>query len=101
MSFLRYIYLRKIWKDNHGIEEGTLKWKISMQQEIFVQCLANMGLLSTPMFLQAFGYSKGGMSDFLQTFAPYSIKFTFLLFFFRNVSVGNRWLGHVGLVHSF
>ena len=58
----RYLYLRKIWKDNHGIEEGSWSFKLSMQQEIFVQCLCNMGLLSTPMFLQAFGYFTGPLT---------------------------------------
>ena len=58
----RYLYLRKIWKDNHGIEEGSWSFKLSMQQEIFVQCLCNMGLLSTPMFLQAFGHFTGPLT---------------------------------------
>jgi len=61
-EFPRYLYLRKIWKDNHGIEEGSWSFKLSMQQEIFVQCLCNMGLLSTPMFLQAFGHFTGPLT---------------------------------------
>jgi len=63
-EFTRYLYLRKIWKEKFGIQEGTWSWKLSMQQEIFVQCLANMGLLCTPMFLQIFGYNREGMSVF-------------------------------------
>ena len=59
-DFSRYLYLGKIWKDKLGLEEGTWSWKMTMQKEIFVQCLANMGLLCTPMFLQVYGYNQGG-----------------------------------------
>lgn len=57
----RYLYQRLRWA-RHGIEEGTIRYVLEMQKEIFVQCLCNMGTLCLPMMLQAYGPLKGPLT---------------------------------------
>ena len=52
----RYLFQRKRWAKRGITDEGSLRYKLEMQKEIFVQCLANIGTLITPMMLQGFGY---------------------------------------------
>jgi len=58
----RYLYLRKIWAKNGIKDEKSLAYKLQMQKEIFVQCLANIGGLSFPLLIQAFGYKTGDLT---------------------------------------
>ena len=52
----RYLFQRRRWAKRGITDEGSLRYKLEMQKEIFVQCLANIGTLITPMMLQGFGY---------------------------------------------
>jgi len=52
----RYMYQRRRWERRGIIDENSFMFQMEMQKEIFVQCLANIGILSTPLLLQAFGY---------------------------------------------
>ena len=56
------MYLRKIWAKNGIKDEKSLAYKLQMQKEIFVQCLANIGGLSFPLLIQAFGYKTGDLT---------------------------------------
>ena len=58
-EFPRYLYLRKIWAKEGVTDENSLSFMFSMQREIFVQCLCNMGVLCMPLMIQAFGYKTG------------------------------------------
>ena len=52
----RYLFQRKRWAKRGITDENSFRFKLEMQKEIFVQCLANMGVLVVPMMLQGFGY---------------------------------------------
>ena len=52
----RYVFQRRRWAKKGITEETSLRFKLEMQKEIFVQCLANIGILIVPMMLQGFGY---------------------------------------------
>merc|ERR1712107_475392 len=63
----RYLYQRRRWAKEGITDETSMAYKIAMQKEIFVQCLANMGILNMPLMVQAFGY-KTGQLDWLELF---------------------------------
>ena len=58
-EFPRYLYLRRFWAKRGITDENSLAFKLSMQKEIMVQCLANMGGLCMPLMIQAYGYKTG------------------------------------------
>ena len=60
-EFPRYLYIRQIWAKKGIEDENSLTFKLNMQKEIIVQCIANMGTLCIPLMVQAYGYSD--MSD--------------------------------------
>ena len=62
-EFPRYIYQRRMWAKMGIKDDGGLGFKITMQIEIFVQCLCNMGYLCMPLMIQAFGYKKDEISN--------------------------------------
>merc|ERR1711894_134428 len=66
-EFPRYLYLRKFWAKNGITDESSISFKFTMQKEIFVQCLCNMGSLCMPMMVQAFGYKTGDLT-WIETF---------------------------------
>ena len=51
-EFPRYLYLREIWAKKGITDESSFTFKISMQKDILVQCLCNMGALCMPMLIQ-------------------------------------------------
>merc|ERR1712150_60960 len=53
----RYLFQFRRWK-KRGIEQGTLRFVIEMQKEIFMQALANIGVLCFPAVLMVRGYCK-------------------------------------------
>ena len=55
----RYEYQRIRWEKRGVTSDNKLKFMITMQAEIMVQCVANMGLLSLPLMLQSNGYLTG------------------------------------------
>ena len=58
-EFPRYLYLREIiWAKKGITDESSFDFKISMQKDILVQCLCNMGALCMPMMIQGFGYNS-------------------------------------------
>ena len=61
-EFPRYNYQRIMWAKMGIKDDGGLGFKITMQIEIFVQCLCNMGYLCMPLMIQAFGYKKDEIS---------------------------------------
>ena len=52
----RYLFQRRRWAKRGITDENSFRFKLEMQKEIFVQCLANIGVLVVPMMLQGFGY---------------------------------------------
>ena len=52
----RYLFQRRGWAKRGITNENSFRFKLEMQKEIFVQCLANIGVLAVPMMLQGFGY---------------------------------------------
>ena len=52
----RYMFQRKRWAERGITDENSIRFKLEMQKEIFIQCLANIGILVVPMMLQGFGY---------------------------------------------
>ena len=52
----RYMFQRKRWAERGITDENSIRYKLEMQKEIFIQCLANIGILVVPMMLQGFGY---------------------------------------------
>ena len=61
-EFPRYLYLRTIWAKKGITDENSFAFKLNMQVDILVQCLANQGGLCMPMMLQAFGYMTGDLT---------------------------------------
>lgn len=61
-EFPRYLYLRRTWAKSGITDENSLAYKLSMQKEILVQCLANMGGLCMPLMIQAYGYKTGELT---------------------------------------
>ena len=61
-EFPRYLYQRQNWAKAGITDENSLTFKLIMQKEIIVQCLANMGALSMPMMVQAYGYKTGDLT---------------------------------------
>ena len=61
-EFPRYMYLRRTWAKSGITDEGSLAFKLTMQKEILVQCLANMGGLCMPLMIQAYGYRTGELT---------------------------------------
>jgi len=61
-EFPRYLFLRKMWAKAGITDENSLAYKLNMQKEILVQCVANMGLLCMPLMIQAYGYKTGGLT---------------------------------------
>jgi len=58
----RYQYQRQRWARRGVTEDNKLMFQFTMQCEIFVQCVANMGLLSVPLMLQSAGYLTGSLT---------------------------------------
>ena len=59
-EFPRYLYIKeKVWAKNGITDQNSLAYKLTMQREIFVQCLCNMGAFVIPLLVQAMGYKKG------------------------------------------
>ena len=54
----RYLYQRRRWAERGITDENSIRYKLEMQKEIFVQCIANTGVLVLPMMLQGFGYLR-------------------------------------------
>ena len=52
----RYLFQRRRWAKRGITDENSIRYKLEMQKEIFIQCLANIGVLIVPMMLQGFGY---------------------------------------------
>ena len=52
----RYLFQRRRWAERGITDENSIRYKLEMQKEIFIQCLANIGILIVPMMLQGFGY---------------------------------------------
>ena len=52
----RYLFQRRRWAKRGITDESSIRYKVEMQKEIFIQCLANIGTLIVPMMLQGFGY---------------------------------------------
>lgn len=52
----RYLYQRRRWARDGVTDPGSFRFKLEMQKEILVQCLANMGSLATPLLLQTQTY---------------------------------------------
>ena len=52
----RYMFQRLRWAEKGITDENSIRYKLEMQKEIFIQCLANIGILVVPMMLQGFGY---------------------------------------------
>jgi len=61
-EFPRYLYQRQNWAKEGITDEASWRFKLTMQKEIIVQCLANMGALSLPMMVQSFGYMRGPLT---------------------------------------
>ena len=59
-EFPRYLYIKEqIWAKKGITDENSLTYKLTMQREIFVQCLCNMGAFVIPLLVQALGYKTG------------------------------------------
>ena len=58
----RYQYQRIRWTRRGVTEETKLRYQITLQREILIQCLANMGVLATPLMLQLSGYLTGSLT---------------------------------------
>jgi len=58
----RYEYQRIRWEKRGVTSDNKSKFMITMQAEIMVQCVANMGLLSLPLMLQSNGYLTGPLT---------------------------------------
>jgi len=58
----RYLFQRRRWAKQGITDENSMKYKVTMQKEILVQCLANMGSLSMPMMVQTSGYLTGPLT---------------------------------------
>ena len=50
------------WEKAGISNENSLGFKLIMQKKIIVQCLANMGALSMPLMVQAYGYKTGELT---------------------------------------
>eukprot|EP00092_Neocalanus_flemingeri_P014327 GFUD01015448.1.p1 GENE.GFUD01015448.1~~GFUD01015448.1.p1 ORF type:complete len:317 (+),score=68.45 GFUD01015448.1:34-984(+) len=61
-EFPRYNYQRMNWAKLGITDESSFTFKLIMQKEIIVQCLANMGALCMPLMIQAFGYKTGELT---------------------------------------
>merc|ERR1719339_409348 len=62
VEFPRYVYQRMMWAKEGITDENSLGFKLIMQKEIIVQCIANMGALSMPLWVQAYGYKTGELT---------------------------------------
>jgi len=58
----RYLFQRRRWAKQDITDENSMKYKVTMQKEILVQCMANMGSLAMPMMLQTSGYLTGPLT---------------------------------------
>lgn len=58
----RYLYQRLRWAKEGITEPVSIRFKIEMQKEIFVQCVCNMGVLAYPLLLQGSGYLTGPLT---------------------------------------
>ena len=58
----RYQYQRLRWAKAGVTEDKKLLFLLTIQSEILVQCVANMGVLSVPLMLQSAGYMSGETS---------------------------------------
>jgi len=58
----RYEYQRIRWAKRGVTKDKPFLYMLTLQAEIFVQCLANMGLLSVPLMLQSSGYLTGPLT---------------------------------------
>ena len=65
-EFPRYNYIIGQWEQN-GLKRGSFAFTLTMQIEIFVQCLCNMTILCLPMMVQRFGYAQGSLQP-VETF---------------------------------
>jgi len=62
-EFPRYLYIKEqIWAKKGITDENSLVYKLTMQREIFVQCLCNMGAFVIPLLVQALGYKTGELT---------------------------------------
>jgi len=58
----RYLFQRRRWAKQGVTDETSMKYKVTMQKEILVQCLANMGCLAMPLLVQTSGYLTGPLT---------------------------------------
>jgi len=58
----RYLFQRRRWAKQGITDENSWKYKVIMQKEILVQCLANMGGLPLPLLVQTSGYLQGPLT---------------------------------------
>lgn len=61
-EYPRYDYLKRRWAKQGISDENSLTYKLTMQKEIFIQCLANMGALCMPLMIQAYGFKTGPLT---------------------------------------
>merc|ERR1711892_1455799 len=62
MEMPRYLFQRRRWAKQGVTDETSMKYKVTMQKEILVQCLANMGCLAMPLLVQTSGYLTGPLT---------------------------------------
>lgn len=61
-DYPRYLYQYARWERRGITDRDSLRFKLEMHKDIFIQCVANFGGLCTPLFLQAFGYLDGPLT---------------------------------------
>ena len=64
----RYLFLRKMWAKAGITNENSIAYKLNMQKEILVQCVANMGLLCMPLMIQGIPSSRNVSQWYLISF---------------------------------
>jgi len=58
----RYLFQRRRWAKQGITDENSVMYKVTMQKEILVQCLSNMGCLAMPLLVQSCGYLTGPLT---------------------------------------
>jgi len=58
----RYLFQRRRWAKKGITDENSFMYKATMQKEILVQCLSNMGCLAMPLLVQTSGYLTGPLT---------------------------------------
>eukprot|EP00092_Neocalanus_flemingeri_P012359 GFUD01013325.1.p1 GENE.GFUD01013325.1~~GFUD01013325.1.p1 ORF type:complete len:320 (+),score=77.90 GFUD01013325.1:163-1122(+) len=58
----RYLFQRRRWAKKGITDESSVIYKMTMQKEIMVQCLSNMGCLAMPLLVQTSGYMTGPLT---------------------------------------